>query len=209
MTDQEQARTIFDKLRTDSPFRSRKGAFTWEKADIATEWYRKAIRRLGGYTSKEALRDLQEHTSPSVFVGKMFLYRYDPKGKETLPYYDAFPLVIPIQLYGDGFLGLNLHYLSPDERVYLLHKLLTYATDKRLDENTRLLVSYGYLKGVARFKEAMPCLKRYLASHIVSNIIEISAPDWEMAVFLPVEQFRKQGKKSVWKVNSKRRRPRK
>ena len=210
MTEEEKAKTIFDKLKDEGgPFRSTKGRFTWEKADIATDWYRKAIRRLGGYTAKDALQELQEKVSPVVFIGKMFLYRYDPKWKMKLPYYDAFPLVIPVEMYDDGFLGLNLHYLSPDERVYLLHKLLSYSTDKRMDERTSLLISYRYLKTLSKLKEAMPCLKRYLNVHIVSNIVRIDAPDWEKAVFLPVEQFRKAGKGTVWGINSHRKKRRK
>ena len=42
--------------------------------------------------------------------GKMYFYFYDPKYKAVLPIYDRFPLVIPIEPYPDGFLGLNLHY---------------------------------------------------------------------------------------------------
>lgn len=205
--DEEEAKSIFDKLKDESPF-VRNTRMTWKKAENAADWYRKAVRRLGGFTAQDALEEIKK-ISPTVFIGKMFMFRYDPKTKEKLEFWDAFPLIIPIEIYGDGFLGLNLHYLAPEERIYFLHRLLDFATSKNLSENTSLLVSYGFLKNVARYKAATPCIKRYLSSHIVSQIIQIDAPDWETAVFLPTEQFRKSGKKTAWsRTRSKLRRRR-
>ena len=66
-----------------------------------------------------------------VVKGKLFCFYYDPKGKADLPYYDRFPLVLVLEKYNDGFLGLNLHYLPIKYRVAFLDKLLQYA---RLDE---------------------------------------------------------------------------
>ena len=43
----------------------------------------------------------------NTMIGKMYCYWYDPKTKDKLPRWDRFPLVIPIERYGDGFLGLN------------------------------------------------------------------------------------------------------
>ena len=46
-------------------------------------------------------------------VGKMYMFFYDAKYKDTLPFFDIFPLVFPIEFYSEGFLGINLHYLPP------------------------------------------------------------------------------------------------
>ena len=42
----------------------------------------------------------------------MYNFSYDPN-KKQLPYYDRFPLCIPVQPYTDGF-GMNLHYIAPN-----------------------------------------------------------------------------------------------
>ena len=122
-------------------------------------------------------------------LGKMYFFYYDPKTKDRLPYYDTFPLVIPIERYPDGFLGLNLHYIHTKNRITLLDKLSETLTNDNYDEKTRLRISYPHLQASSRIFEATPCIKRYLFSHIESRFLEISADEWDIAVMLPVEQF--------------------
>jgi hypothetical protein len=111
------------------------------------------------------------------------------KTKEKMKYYDRFPLVIPIEKYKDGFLGLNLHYIHPKQRIILLDKLSATASNKSFDENTKLRISYAYLAAAAKAFEANPCIKRYLFSHVQSRFLEITANEWDIAVMLPVESF--------------------
>lgn len=168
----------------------------------AYRWYRSAIQEMGKVTPSTLMQD-SKFLGANAFIGKMFMYQYDPKWKKVLPYYDTFPLVIPIELYDDGWLGLNLHYLSNSERAVLFEKLLDFATDTKMNSATRLMVTYGMLKGVARFKEHTPCIKRYLRTHVMSRILRVDAPYWEIALYLPVERFKKQSKTKVWKLARK------
>ena len=119
----------------------------------------------------------------------MYFYSYDPKLKQILPYYDRFPLIIPIEKYDDGFLGLNLHYLSTKQRLILLDKLYATLNNKKYDDTTKLKINYNILSHARRYKEFEPCVKRYLYSHLRSRIMEIPADDWEIGLFLPTEQF--------------------
>ena len=75
----------------------------------STEWYKDKIREFGKPTSTQLIR--QGKRGRNVQFGKLNMFMYDPKLKKKLPYYDTFPLVLPIESYSDGFLGLNLHYL--------------------------------------------------------------------------------------------------
>ena len=43
----------------------------------------------------------------SQVYGSMYNFEYDPKTKATLPYYDRFPLCIPVQKAKGGFHGLT------------------------------------------------------------------------------------------------------
>jgi hypothetical protein len=97
--------------------------------------------------------------------------------------------VIPIESYKDGFLGLNLHYIHPKQRLILLDKLSETATNDKFDSKTKLRVSYSYLAGASKAFEATPCIKRYLFTHIQSRFLEISADEWDIAAMLPVETF--------------------
>jgi hypothetical protein len=153
----------------------------------ARNWLRAKVKELTP-TSRALMADRDRLKSNST-IGKMYFYFYDPKTKDTLPYYDRFPLVIPIESYKDGFLGLNLHYIHPKQRLILLDKLSETATNSNFDSKTKLRVSYSYLAGASKAFEATPCIKRYLFTHIQSRFLEISADEWDIAAMLPVETF--------------------
>jgi hypothetical protein len=157
------------------------------RTNAAREWLRSKVKSLSP-TPQSLMRD-RERLRDNSFIGRMYFYFYDPKHKDTLPYYDRFPLVIPIERYSDGFLGLNLHYIHPKQRIILLDKLSDTATNKRFDDKTKLRISYEYLAAASKAFEATPCIKRYLFSHINSRFLEISAEEWDIAVMLPVESF--------------------
>lgn len=141
----------------------------------------------------------QGQSLQEALIGKMFLYFYDAKMKEELPYWDKFPLILCVDVAEDGWYGLNLHYLPLPLRIKLFESLLTLADNQQLDKVDRLRMSYKVLKGFSQFPEAKPCFKRYLASYVQSDLLEIEPVDWETAVFLPVEMFQKQPKEKVWK----------
>jgi hypothetical protein len=120
----------------------------------------------------------------------MYFFAYDPKMKKTLPMYDRFPLVFPIEPYNDGFLGLNLHYLSPGERAWLLNKLKDFRNNNKFNATTRLKLSYDLLASTKKLASvSRPCVKRYLFSHVRSKFIEMTPEEWDKAIGLPVAQF--------------------
>jgi hypothetical protein len=163
----------------------------------ARRWLRTKIPSLRP-TKGELMRDRMRLRDKS-FIGRMYFYYYDPKTKDTLPYYDKFPLVIPIERYSDGFLGLNLHYIHPKQRIVLLDKLSVILNNRNYDETTRLRISYDFLTRATKvFSQAKPCIKRYLFSHIQSRFLEITADEWDIAVMLPVESFAKASASKVW-----------
>jgi hypothetical protein len=123
------------------------------------------------------------------FIGGLFFFLYDPKHKDTLPYYDKFPVVIPIEIYQDGFLGLNLHYLEVDKRKVLLNYLLKYKT--KSSTRNYLKLSYQVLKSASKIRGFDVCIKRYLTGHIKSRLVKVNDEDWEKAALLPVQKFAK------------------
>jgi hypothetical protein len=97
--------------------------------------------------------------------------------------------VIPIERYPDGFLGLNLHYIHPKQRMILLDKLSEVASNDTFDEKTKLQISYSFLASASKIFEATPCIKRYLFTQINSRFLEITADEWDIAALLPMESF--------------------
>jgi hypothetical protein len=142
----------------------------------------------------------EEFRNTKRFIkGGLFFFYYDPKTKEDLPYYDKFPLVLMLERYDDGFLGLNLHYLPIKYRVAFMNKLLDYGRFDEDGDPVRIRITYDILTATKRFKEFRPCIKRYLTSHVKSRILAVQPEEWETAVFLPVHQFKKAKADKVWR----------
>ena len=176
------------------------------KARAAGNWFRSIVNRTRGQFSTETPQKIlsrQDSLVARSILGKMYFYSYNPKWKDDLPWYDTFPLVFPIERYPDGFLGLNFHYLAPKHRAILMDQLKAYANNKAYDETTKLKLTYNMLKGFTKIKRARPTVHRYLNSKVNSKYVLVNADEWEVALFLPVERFKKANKKKVWAHSAK------
>lgn len=158
------------------------------RSSEARNWLIKKVKELRGSTTVSLTKDRTRRVDDFT-VGKMYFFSYDAKGKKTLPYYDRFPLVLPIEQYSDGFLGLNLHYVPPNYRAMLLDSMMDIISNKRFDESTRFRASYSLLNGSSRYHIFKPCVKRYLYTQMRSKFISIDASEWDIAIFLPFERF--------------------
>lgn len=187
------AESLFKELQADA-FRAGVSPRTKE----AQDWFRGKVKELGQVNRRSLLKDPVLDQRKRFRSGSMFMFFYDPKHRETLPYYDAFPLTIMIEPAPKGFYGLNLHYLSPVVRAKFLDKLRETANNKRYDETTRLKINYQMLKSVKKYKEFAPCFKHYLTSQVETPLALVEPPEWDIAIFLPTEQFRKKNKTHVW-----------
>ena len=150
-------------------------------------WFRQKVRELGDIPSATLVREGYITGRPSY--GKMNFFMYDPKFKDNtkvLPYYDMFPLVLPIEEYRDGFLGLNFHYLSIPMRLKLLNIIQEYASNDRMDESTVIRLTWNRIK---RNPMVKPVVKRYLADHVRGTFRRIDAEEMMVAVLLPVQRF--------------------
>lgn len=174
------------------------------------EWFLSNLRKLKGLEPNSLLRSRRRQVGNMLprnddrLIGNMFMYVYDAKHKKTLPYWDRFPLVIPMEKYKDGILGMNMHYLPPRVRAQLFNRLLGRISDNNFDQKTRLILSYNILNSTRRYSFFKPTIKRYLNSQIRSNIIKIPSDEWEMAIFLPTEQFVGASKLKVWADSRKK-----
>ena len=152
----------------------------------STAWYRNKIREFGTPKALDLIRDGKQSARP--FFGRLNMFFYDPKLKQKLPYYDRFPLVLPLEKYGDGFLGINFHYLPIPLRVRLLDRMVDFSNNTKFDESTTLNVSYNAIKSIRLVK---PTLKRYLAGKVKSRFRRIDADEFTIATLLPVARFSK------------------
>jgi len=164
----------------------------------STDWYKDKIREFGKPGALDLIRDGKRKKSP--FYGRLNMFFYDPKFKKTLPYYDTFPLVLPLEPYSDGFLGINLHYLPMKLRLQLLDRLVDFSNNTKFDESTILDVDYSKLKNVNLIK---PTLKRYLAGRVKTDFRRIDADEFMVAALLPVQRFKKGSASEVYSDSRK------
>jgi hypothetical protein len=166
-------------------------------ADSRT-WYRNESAKLKQVNEKKLIDPKNVMTQITYQnMGQMFMFFYNPKHKDTLPYYDRFPLVFPVELYDDGFLGINLHYLPQKLRATLMDALYTTINNKKNDRTTKLRLSYEILKGSSRMRYFKPCLKRYLNGQVLQKFLYIDPDNWDKALMLPTERFVKKTKFEV------------
>ena len=188
---------LFDRLEKEA-FRGGIQARTKE----SMTWFRQRVSTIKGVSRQELLKDAVSRKR-QIF-GEMMMFMYDPKHKKTLPYYDRFPLCIPVEPAKGGFYGLNLHYLPHTLRAQFLDALYERTNNDKFDATTRFKLTYKLLKGISGKPYYKACYKHYLSSHVKSKFARVDSADWEIAIFLPIESFRKSSMGSVWKESRKR-----
>ena len=160
----------------------------------ARQWYRDQAKALQKKNQTDRLirelrTDSNRRQDTRFLLGNMYLFAYDPKHKETLPYYDRFPLIFPINKAKGGFLGINLHYLPPPFRAKLMDELYTVMNNKAFNDTTRLTANYKILNSTTKFKHFKPCIKHYLNAQVRSKPAYINPTEWDVALFLPTQKF--------------------
>jgi hypothetical protein len=163
------AKTVFDKI-----------------LDTATgpksfDWYRKQVNAMTTPGARSLINKGKATLRPKY--GVMNLFGYDAKHKATLPYYDKFPLIFPIEPAKGGFIGINFHYLPFGARVAFLKQLSQYATDDNFNNNTRYMLDWV---NNPYFRKTT---KRYLNSQVRTSFLNIPANEMAVAIFLPVARF--------------------
>ena len=150
-------------------------------------WYRNRIKELGTPTVPELLRSgklaRRPHGLDRGNIVNLNLFVYSPKFAKKLPYYDTFPLVMPLELAKGGFYGLNFHYLPYALRA----RLLDAAGQDKLN-----------VQEVKRSRLTKPTIKRYLFGYVKSMFLKIEDEDNLTAIMLPVQRFKKANETTVW-----------
>jgi hypothetical protein len=185
--------SLFDKLESEA---FRKGLVARSKE--ANNWFAKNVAKLGKIGSGKMLGDERLRKQAGASPGDMVMYTYNPKGKDTLPYYDIFPLTIVVGPAKNGFYGINLHYLPPQVRAIFLDKLGDTINNKKFNATTRFKITYKLLMATKNYKYFKPCFKHYLSANVTSNIMKVNAAEWNIAIFLQTAKFKKASVGKVW-----------
>ena len=135
----------------------------------SARWFQDKIKGMKGdlrnkFSSTNAAkfyRDAEEKINPNIFkkrvsLGEIYCYHYNPKYRQTLPYYDMFPMIMLIGVDQDTFTGLNFHYLPPKFRAILLDRV-----------NAKVGNGIINWKKIAKIPQVAPTVKKYRFDHIM------------------------------------------
>ena len=139
------------------------------RTDQSRQWFRNEVKNIK-VNRRSLLKDPSLEKRNKARIGSMYMYFYDPKHRETLPYYDVFPLTIMVEPVPGGFYGLNLHYLPLALRAKLFDQLVDLTNNKKYDESTRFKLRYDLLKSASKLRLFKPCFKHYLYSQIEGRV---------------------------------------
>ena len=178
----------------------------------AREWYMAEARKVTNVNGNRLMSEnpaLLTNNLSQDSIGKMYMFYYDAKYKDELPYWDRFPLIFVIDVRPDRFWGVNLHYLPPLYRARLMNALYQIQNRGKTPMSIKLKLTYQVLKGIDP-RVAKFAVKQYLKysknskAQSVSNVgvrsrfLQIPADKWDIALMLPTEQFEKANKSKVW-----------
>ena len=121
------------------------------------QWWRNKLRTA-----------LNTYVAPQV--GRMVFFDYpNPKFKEKMFHWDAFPLVYIMNEDAEHFWGANLHYVMPQERVAMGEALLA---GNSISSDLFALTVHKYLRNRVR-----------------GALLDIPESDWADIGLMPLEQF--------------------
>ena len=183
-----------------------KANITPNQTSSARQWFRETAEKVAKVSAPRMMND-KENIVPSLTIkniGQMFMFFYDPKHKDVLPYYDTFPMIFLVDFKQDGFTGINLHYLSPYLRAKLMDALYSISNNDKYDDTTKLNISYQLLSSSSKFGYFAPCFKRYLWDHVAGSFLNVQPKNWDTALMLPTERFKKATKTKVFAESAKK-----
>lgn len=165
----------------------------------AREWFRQAAQDITRINPNTLFKQMAQNLLTNInisSIGSMYMFHYDPKWKDILPWYDTYPLIFMVELYNDGFSGINLHYLPPYHRAKLMDAL--YGITLKHKDTMKIQISYDILNNARRFRLFKHCYKRYLTTHLQSKLLFIEPSKWDTALMLPLQRFHKASEEQVW-----------
>lgn len=169
----------------------------------SVNWYRNQVQTLQKLNrSVNTMMTQASQLRSRLYPGGLYLFHYDAKHKDTLPYWDSTPLVFPFHAVQGGFYGLNLHYLPYGARFKLMAALIE-VTHQHSDPKMRMQISWSILNSGAKFPGVGACVKHYLNDHVQSRFLDIPQEQWLAAAMMPIEQFQGANKEAVWKQSRK------
>jgi hypothetical protein len=187
---------LIEQIKSGSDY-SEKNSYNWFLRNVT------AVARQEKVKSMDILTQNQPYLTNRILPGKMYSFFYSAKNKDTLPYWDAMPLILPFSMTATHFTALNLHYLPPKQRLLLLNNLMKFANNRANDEKAKLKLSWNLLSNASKFPQVGPCVKQYIKSHVKSKFVELPMSSWHIMAFMPIARFKGASEAAVQDISKR------
>jgi len=155
-----------------------------------------------------------------LLPGRMYMFKYMPKMKDKLPYYDMFPVGIVMNVRPDKgyFSMLNFHYLPYELRAELMDAIYPFVLfdnvqAKEIGQSIRARlnvqrINFEFMQKRMNMRGFLPCWKRYDYRQVVGQYLYVPPIGWDTIMMLPIHRIRKSGINRVWMDSMQERRTR-
>lgn len=183
----------FYKVHPRDANRYTRAAIDWFRVRVSKDLNVKAGQLLQSTEYKKKTGD-----EGKLLVGRLYLMKYEAEmaGDSDTGLYDQFPLIFLFNASktkdGHQLLhGLNVHYLTPRERMLLFIELLKLKASKKFNARTKLKLQWNLIKSVVKSELYTRAVHAYRTDRIKSRLVQVAAPDWEIVIFLQLQKWQK------------------
>ena len=162
----------------------------YSSKDLGKWLIKKADEARNPRIARKILVGNDQRARSNALFGRLYFFKYNPLYGEQMTKYDKFPMVLLIKMYPNGFLGLNLHYLSPAKREALLDLMIELNPTDPVGNNYKFDITWDKIIAFSELEAlATPCVHRYRFDRCRSRFIQIYPHEFDMAIQLPVEDW--------------------
>lgn len=169
----------------------------------SVDWLVKNIEELTEGKTTTLINEMKRQGDNRIVprIGKFYMFSYLAKHRNTLPYYDRFPLIIVLSINPkeEYMIGLNMHYLPLKIRATLFKSILTFLNNKKWDDTTKFKISWQLLQTLSTSPITHAAVKRYNFSQLRSKFIIVEEEEWDIVLMLPTHQFKGATVADVWR----------
>lgn len=149
-------------------------------AKRAEKWYDELVDTVK--TGNQSKNFSNYKKSNSVIIGHIYAFRYDPKHKDKLIFFDNNPLVLAFEYKqtkgGTGFLGVNLHFLPRYQRIPAIQYFINKSKESVMKKGE---VNVDYTKDIKnnpKYKYLYYCIRHYLMNRVVGSFYVVPQEDY-------------------------------
>ena len=110
----------------------------------------------------------------SIYPGAFIQYKYNPKYRDVLPFWDAFPSIIVMSKTKRHILGLNLHFVPVSMRKTLVGYLVK-TNKSNIKKGLPMKADYDHFKGLLKKLNLGVAVRKYIISRMSSDMSVINS----------------------------------